>query len=217
MNRCTTNRVHELTPYKLLVGRKTILSHLKVFGSIAHVCIPNKNREKPDATSEEYILIGYLSAKKAYKCFNPSTREVRKSRDIVFDESASWYKPDATPSDPIEEELNANSDDETPPSPLPKDSPSSTELLGPHEPPRDESTSRPSSKSDKGKGKMPEYEVEVHPDDSNSDDSAHSLDSEFGVPIMRTPRVKKAEPRKGRRKPNYRAKAEECRMPHGCR
>ena len=116
---------------------------------------------------------------------------VRVSRDVIFDESASWYKPDATPSDPIEEELNANSDNETRPSPPPKDSPSSIELLGPHEPPFDESTSRPSSKSDKGKGKMPEYEVEVHPDDSNSDDSALSLDSEVGVPIMRTPGVKK--------------------------
>ena len=38
---------------------------------------------------------------------------------------------------------------------------------------------------------MPKYEVEEHPDDSGSDDSARSLDSEFGVPIMRTPRVKK--------------------------
>ena len=34
---------------------------------------------------------------------------------------------------------------------------------------------------------MPEYEV-----DGDSDDSARSLDSEFGVPIMQTPRVKKA-------------------------
>ena len=39
-------------------------------------------------------------------------------------------------------------------------------------------------------GKMPEYEVD-HPDDSDSDASARSLDSEFGVPIMRTPVVKK--------------------------
>ena len=39
---------------------------------------------------------------------------------------------------------------------------------------------------------MPEYEVEVHPDDSNSDDSAPSLDSEFCVPIIRTPEAKKA-------------------------
>ena len=37
---------------------------------------------------------------------------------------------------------------------------------------------------DKGKAKMPEYE------DSDGNESAHSLDSEFGgldVPIMRTP------------------------------
>ena len=87
--------------------------------------------------------------------------------------------------------MNANSDDETRPSPPQKDNPSSTELIGPQEPLRDESTSRPSPKSDKGKGKMSEYEVEVHPDDSNSDNSALSLDSEFGGPIMRTPGVKK--------------------------
>ena len=39
---------------------------------------------------------------------------------------------------------------------------------------------------------MPEYEVEELHDDRDSDDSAHSLDSELGVPIMRTPGVKKA-------------------------
>ena len=47
------------------------------------------------------------------------------------------------------------------------------------------------TKSDKGKGKMSEYEVEVHLDDKDSDESARSLDSEFNVPIMRTPGVKK--------------------------
>ena len=93
--------------------------------------------------------------------------------------------------EPIEEELNANSDDDTRPSPPPKGNPSSTELIDPQEPPRDENTSRPSPTSDKGKGKMPEYEVEELPD-RDSDDSARSLDSEFGVPIMRTPGVKKA-------------------------
>ena len=44
--------------------------------------------------------------------------------------------------------------------------------------------------SDKGKGKMLEYEVN-HPNESNSDVSTPSLDSEFGVPVMRIPDVKK--------------------------
>ena len=147
--------MHELTPYKVLVGRNPILSHLKVFESIAHVCIPNENQEKPDATSKECILIGYLSAKKAYKCFNPSTREVRISRDVVFDESASWYKPDATPSELIEEELNANLDKETWTSLPPKDNPSSNELIGPNVPPRDESTSRQVRNQTKAKVRCP--------------------------------------------------------------
>ena len=38
---------------------------------------------------------------------------------------------------------------------------------------------------------MPEYKVD-RPNDSYSNVSAPSLDSEFGVPIMRTPGVKKA-------------------------
>ena len=58
MNRCTTDGVHELTPYEIFVGRKPILSHLKVFGSITNVRIPNEDREKPDAKLEECILVG---------------------------------------------------------------------------------------------------------------------------------------------------------------
>ena len=56
--------MHELTPYEILVGRKPILLHLKVFGSIANVRIPNANQEKFDAKSKKCILIGYSSKKK---------------------------------------------------------------------------------------------------------------------------------------------------------
>ena len=44
MNRCTTNGVHELTPYAIYVGRTLILSHLRVFRSIAYVHIPHKKQ-----------------------------------------------------------------------------------------------------------------------------------------------------------------------------
>ena len=76
--------MYELTPDEVFVGRKPVLSHLKVFRSIMYLHI----------TSEKGVLVGYLSEKKGYKCFNPSTRAVRVSRGLVFDESASWYEPD---------------------------------------------------------------------------------------------------------------------------
>ena len=68
------------------------------------------------------------------------------------------------------------------------ESPISTRLSGPQEPPSDQSMSRPNPKIDKGKAKMPEYE------DSDGNESTHSIHSEYGgldVPIMRTRTTKK--------------------------
>ena len=70
-------------------------------------------------------------------------------------------------------------------------SPITTGLNGPQEPPSDQSTSRPSPKMNKGKGKMLEYEDDQFDDNR----STHSLDSDFGgfdLPIIRSPEVKKA-------------------------
>ena len=119
--------------------------------------------------------------------FNPRG----SGQDVVFNEPASWYEPDSVASGPTKEELDANSDDDIRPSPLPKDNTSSTELNGPHEPLCISITSQPWPRSDKGKGKMPKFVVD-HLDESDSDVSVHSLESEFGVPIMQIPGVKKA-------------------------
>ena len=112
------------------------------------------------------------------------------SRDAVFDKSASWYEPDSTPSGPTEEELDVNMDDDIQPRPLSSEIPSSNTMSGPQEPPRTENIPRPKVGLDKGKSKMPQYEDD-HPENSDLDVTAPSIDSEFGIPIMRTPGVKK--------------------------
>ena len=35
--------------------------------------------------------MGYSVEQKGYSYYNPVTRELRVSRDVVFDEMASWY------------------------------------------------------------------------------------------------------------------------------
>ena len=115
--------------------------------------------------------MGYSSKEKGYKWFNPSTLAVRVSQDVGFDQSASWYELDSTPSDPTEEELEITTNDDIQLRPIPSESPISTMMSEPQETPSTKNISRPWAESDKSKGKMPEYEVH-HPDDSDSDVSA---------------------------------------------
>ena len=93
INRCTTEGVHDSTPHEKYFGTKPDLSHLKVFGSISFVHVPDEKRRKLDPKSEKMILVGYSLEQKGYKCFNPVTRQSQVSRDVVFDDVASWYGP----------------------------------------------------------------------------------------------------------------------------
>ena len=42
MNRCTTSRVHDLTPYEKFFGKKLDLSHVQIFASITCVHTPDE-------------------------------------------------------------------------------------------------------------------------------------------------------------------------------
>ena len=106
--------MHEVNPHEKYYGKKPDLSHVRIFASLAYVHIPDEKRQKLAPKSEKYILVGY-SLEKGYKCFNPSTRKVRVSRDVVFDESASWYEPETIPTltliDPESAELEIEDGD----------------------------------------------------------------------------------------------------------
>ena len=86
------------------------------------------------------------------------------SRDVVFEESTSWYTPEPTPPETSTNDLD-NTEDNDQLRSIPDESPISTRLSGPQEPPNDRSNSRPSPKMDKGKAKMLGYEDD--PSDGN--------------------------------------------------
>ena len=48
INRCTTEGVHDITPHEKYFGTKLDLSHMKVFGNIAFVHVPDEKRRKLD-------------------------------------------------------------------------------------------------------------------------------------------------------------------------
>jgi hypothetical protein len=91
MNRTPTTTVHGMTPEEKYSGRKPDLSHLKVFRCIAYVHVLDDLRIKLDSKAEKCVFIGYSLEQKWYICYNPVTREMKVSRDVVFDEMNSWY------------------------------------------------------------------------------------------------------------------------------
>jgi hypothetical protein len=93
MNQTPIAIVHGMTPEEKFTGKKPNVSHLKVFGCIAYVHVRDENRSKLDPKVEKCIFIGYSLEQKGYKCFNPPTRKLQVSRDVVFNEMVSWYPP----------------------------------------------------------------------------------------------------------------------------
>jgi len=83
MNRTPTATILGMTPEKKLTGKKPDVSHLRVFGCIAYVHVPDEKRSKLDPKDEKCIFIGYSLEQKGYRCFNPSTRKLQVSRDVM--------------------------------------------------------------------------------------------------------------------------------------
>jgi len=89
MNRKPTSAIHSMTPKEKFTCKKPDVSHLIVFGCIAYVHVHDEKRSKLDPKAKKCIFIGYSLQQKGYRCFNPSTRKLQVSRDVVFDEMVS--------------------------------------------------------------------------------------------------------------------------------
>ena len=61
---------------------------LRIFGCPAYVHIPSNERSKLDAKSKQCIFLGYEKGVQGYKLWNPETKKVVISRDVVFDETS---------------------------------------------------------------------------------------------------------------------------------
>jgi len=89
MNRTPIVVVHGMTLEEKFTGKKPNVLHFRVFGCIAYVHVPDEKRSKLNPKAQKCILIGYSLEQKGYRCFNPSTRKLQVSRDVVFDEMVS--------------------------------------------------------------------------------------------------------------------------------
>jgi len=92
--------LEDKTPQEVWTGKKCSLSHLRVFGCDAYVHVPKEKRTKLDSKSKKCIFIGYKDGLKGYKLWNPVTRKVVYSRDVVFREVKDVIKHEVQPMEP---------------------------------------------------------------------------------------------------------------------
>ena len=89
LNRSPSKRLEGITPEEAWSGAKPNVSHFRIFGSLCFRHIPDQLRRKLDDKGEQMILLGYHSTG-GYKLFDPKSKQIIISKDVVFDESRSW-------------------------------------------------------------------------------------------------------------------------------
>lgn len=83
LNQNPTSVVNNHTPFEAWYGWKLKVNHFKVFSCIASVYIPSQKRQKVKDNSVKCIFVGYNIETKGYQFYNPLTKQLIVSRDVV--------------------------------------------------------------------------------------------------------------------------------------
>lgn len=61
-----------------------------MFGCLCYAQLPSQLRHKLDVTSSKCIFLGYGTCEKGYRLYNLETEKMIVSRDVIYNEDASW-------------------------------------------------------------------------------------------------------------------------------
>lgn len=90
LNLSPTRAAMNQTPFEAWKGKKSFVSHLRIFRCISYALVNSQVRKKLDEKSEKCIFVGYHTQSKAYRLFNPLSGKIIISRNVIFDENARW-------------------------------------------------------------------------------------------------------------------------------
>lgn len=89
-NRSPTYAIENRTPEEAWSNMKPSVNYFQVFDCVSHVHVPDQKRSKLDDKSKICILLGVRDESKAYRLYDPITKKIVVSRDVVFEEEKSW-------------------------------------------------------------------------------------------------------------------------------
>jgi hypothetical protein len=65
-NRCPHKALEEKTPEEVFTGKKPSVDHLRSFGNLVYIHVPNKKRTKLEPSGKKGTFVGYSETSKAY-------------------------------------------------------------------------------------------------------------------------------------------------------
>nr|GFA12011.1 zinc finger, CCHC-type [Tanacetum cinerariifolium] len=112
-NRVSTKALKDSTHYEALKDRKPNMRYLRVFGCKAYAKITKPHLKKLDDTSKELVYLGTQPRSKAYRLFDPVTKDmVNNAHDDISDDD-EIKQPIDNPSTPSLYTYEPNSKDST--------------------------------------------------------------------------------------------------------
>lgn len=90
INRVATRVLESVTPYEALKQKKPNVGHIRVFGCIGYAKVDIPHLKKLDHRSRILVHLGTEPGSKAYRLYDPTTRKIIVSRDVIFDENKMW-------------------------------------------------------------------------------------------------------------------------------
>jgi hypothetical protein len=86
-NRVMHRNNTDKNPYDIWKGIPTNVKHFRVFGSKCYIKREDGRMGKFESSVDKGVLVGYLSTRKAYKCYNLRLNKVVESINVTIDET----------------------------------------------------------------------------------------------------------------------------------
>ncbi|KAM7488108.1 hypothetical protein LguiB_025592 [Lonicera macranthoides] len=90
LNRSPTLTARSKTPEEAWSGVQPSVEYFRVFGCVCHAHVPDSKRTKLDDKSLSCVLLGVSEESKAYRLYDPVSRKIIVSRDVIFEEDQNW-------------------------------------------------------------------------------------------------------------------------------
>ena len=91
INRLPSPTLNNESPYLRLYEDAPDYSDLHIFGCVCFVHLQPHERNKLTAQSVKCAFLGYGGTQKGFLCYDPNTRRIRVSRNVIFFENQSFF------------------------------------------------------------------------------------------------------------------------------